>query len=178
MPMKEDHMMNGQLYNLQLAVEGEYIVGLDISCEGSDMWTLIPLLERMEKGSGKKHENITADAVYESEENYKALKYRDQTAYIKPANYEKSKKRKYKTNTYLRENMPYDQGTDTYTCPQGNLFSYIYTTKRKSASGYESTISVYECQGCANCPQKKYCTSSKGNRKISVSKDFIALRKE
>lgn len=181
MRMKDDHMMNGQLkpaYNLQLAVEGEYIVGLDISCERSDMATLIPLLERMEKGSGKKHVNITADAGYESEENYKALKSRNQTAYIKPTNYEKSKKRKYRTNAYLRENMPYDQATDTYTCPEGNLFSFIYTTKRKSASGYESSISVYECQGCANCPQKKYCTRSKGNRKISVSKDFIALRKE
>ena len=173
--------MNGQLkpaYNLQLAVEGEYVVGLDISNERNDMATLVPLLERMEQGSGKKHENVTADAGYESEENYKALKSRIQTAYIKPANYEKSKKRKYKTNVYLRENMPYDPVTDTYTCPQGNLFSYIYTTTRKSTSGFESTITIYECQGCATCPQKKLCTRAKGNRRIQVSKDFIALRKE
>jgi len=181
MRMKDDHMMNGQLkpaYNLQLAVEGEYIVGLDISSERSDMATLVPLLERMEKGSGKKHENVTVDAGYESEENYKALKSRNQTAYIKPANYEKSKKRKYKTNAYLRENMPYDSVTDTYTCPQGNLFSYIYTTTRKSSNGFESTITVYECHGCMDCPQKKLCTRAKGNRRIQVSKDFIALRNE
>ena len=181
MRMKEDHMMNGQLkpaYNLQLAVEGEYIVGLDISAERADMATLIPLLERMEKGSGKKHENITADAGYESEENYKTLKSRNQTAYIKPANYERSKKRKYKTNTYLRENMAYDPVCDTYTCPQGNLFSFTYTTKRKSTSGFESTITVYECHGCGDCPQKKLCTRAKGNRKMQVSKDFISLRKE
>jgi transposase len=181
MRMKDDHMMNGQLkpaYNLQLAVEGEYIVGLDISSERSDMATLIPLLERMERNSGKKHENVTTDAGYESEENYKILKSRNQTAYIKPANYERSKKRKYKTNAYLRENMPYDSVTDTYTCPQGKIFSYIYTTKRKSSSGFESTITIYECQGCADCPQKKLCTRAKGNRRIHVSKDFIALRKE
>jgi len=65
------------------------------------MATLVPLLVRMEKGSGKKHENVTVDAGYESEENYKALKSRNQAAYIKPANYEKSKKRKYKTNAYM-----------------------------------------------------------------------------
>ena len=74
--------------------------------------------------------------------------------------------------------MPYDPITDTYTCPEGNLFSYIYTTKRKSTNGFESTITVYECQGCANCSQKKLCTRAKDNRRIYVSKDFIALRKE
>jgi transposase len=37
---------------------------------------------------------------------------------------------------------------------------------------------VYECSGCSNCPQKNQCTRAKGNRKISVSKDFIALRDE
>ena len=181
MRMKDDHMMNGQLkpaYNLQLAVEGEYIVGLDISSERNDTTTLIPLLERIEKGSGRKHENVTCDAGYESEENYKALQKRGQTAYIKPMNYEKSKKRKYKNNAYLRENMPYNQETDTYTCPQGNLFSNLYTTTRKSISGFESIITVYECQSCNHCPRKKLCSRAKGNRRISVSKDFIILRKE
>ena len=48
MHLKEDHMRNAQLkpaYNLQLAVEGEYITGLDISSERSDQLTLIPLLQ-------------------------------------------------------------------------------------------------------------------------------------
>ena len=74
--------------------------------------------------------------------------------------------------------MPYNSEADTYTCPQGNPFSYIYTTKRKSVSGFESTITVYECHHCNHCPQKKRCTQAKGSRKIYVSKDFVALRKE
>ena len=39
MHMKDDHMQNGQLkpgYNIQIGVEGEYIVGIDISSERSD----------------------------------------------------------------------------------------------------------------------------------------------
>jgi len=182
MRMKDDHMMNGQLkpgYNLQLAVTGEYIVGVDVSSERSDKQTLIPLLDRMEKGmDGKRFESATLDAGYESEENYKALKSRNQAAYIKPQNYEKSKTRKYKTNAYLRENMPYDPLADTYTCPAGHLFNYIYTTKKRNKSGFESTLTVYECTECTHCPQKKDCTRAKGNRRISVSKDFIALRQE
>jgi len=179
MRMKDDHMRNGQLkpgYNLQLGVEGGYIVGVDISSERSDQQTLLPLLDRMEKGSGKRHKNVTTDAGFESEENYKGLLERNQTAYIKPQNYEKSKTRKYRTNAYLRENMPYDAENDFYTCPNGDIFAYAYTTKRRSESGFESTITVYECHGCGACPQKHLCTRAKGNRKISVSKDFIDLR--
>ena len=176
MRMKDDHMMNGQLkpgYNLQLAVTGEYIVSVDVNSERSDIQTLIPLLDRMEKGmDGKQFESVTLDAGYESEENYKALKSRNQVAYIKPQNYEKSKTRKYKTNAYLRENMPYDPQADTYTCPAGHLFNYIYTTKKRNKSGFESTLTVYECTECTHCPQKKDCTRAAGNRKISVSKDL------
>jgi transposase len=182
MRMKDDHMMNGQLkpgYNLQLAVSGEYIVGIDISSERSDKQTLIPLLNRMEKGmDGKRFESAIMDAGYESEENYKTLKDRNQAAYIKPQNYEKSKRRKYKTNAYLRENMPYDPQADTYTCPAGHLFKYIYTTKRRSTSGFESEITMYECSGCNTCPHKSDCTRAKDNRRLSVSKDFVALRQE
>ena len=179
MRMKDDHMRNGQLkpgYNLQLGVEGEYIVGVDISSERSDQLALLPLLERMEKGCGKRHSNVIADAGYESEENYKGLEQREQVAYIKPQNYEKSKTRQYRNNAYLRENMPYDADKDTYTCPEGNFFSYSYTTTRRSVSGFEAEITVYECYGCQQCPQKSLCTRAKGNRKIYVSKDFIGLR--
>jgi len=179
MRMKDDHMMNGQLkpgYNLQLGVEGEYIVGIDVNSERSDQLTLLPLLDRMEAGIGIRHQNIIADAGYESEENYKGLKEREQIGYIKPQNYEKSKKRKYKTNAYLRENMTYNEEDDTYTCPNGDLFTYTHSYKRKSKSGFISEITVYECQACSDCPLKVECTRAKGNRTLHVSKDFVKLR--
>jgi len=181
MRMKDDHMGNGQLkpaYNLQLGVEGEYIVGIDISSERSDKLTLIPLLERIEKRTGKRHKNICADAGYESEENYKYLQKNEQSAYIKPQNYEKSKTNKYKKNAFLRENMPYNKETDTYICPNGNTFSYSYTTKRCSASGFESEVTIYTCHGCNECQLKKDCTRAKENRKLSISKEFLLLRND
>jgi hypothetical protein len=115
--MKEDHMMNGQLkpgYNLQIGVEGEYIVGASICSERSDELALLGLLNRMDAGLDKRHKTVTLDAGYESEENYKMLETRNQIAYIKPQNYERSKSRKYRSNAYLRENMPYNHTTDTY----------------------------------------------------------------
>ena len=73
MHLKEDHMRNAQLkpaYNLRLAVEGEYITGLDISSERSDQLTLIPLLEKMENNLNISYQDVTADAGYESEITY------------------------------------------------------------------------------------------------------------
>ena len=54
--------------------------------------------------------NITADAGYESEENYIFLEENNQTAFIKPANYEISKTRKYKNDIGKIENIKYDRG--------------------------------------------------------------------
>jgi transposase len=179
MRMKDDHMRNGQLkpgYNLQLGVEGEYIVGAHICTERSDELALLGLMERMDAGVKKKHRAVVADAGYESEENYKRLKERGQEAYIKPQNYERSKTRRYRNDAYLRDNMPYDAAKDTYACPAGNVFEPICETRRKSKSGYESAVTVYECSDCAGCPQKALCTRAKGNRRLFVSKEFLALR--
>ena len=62
MHMKDDHMQNGQLkpgYNIQIGVEGEYIVGIDISSERSDQLTFIPFLDKLEKDLPMKMLSLT-----------------------------------------------------------------------------------------------------------------------
>jgi len=179
MRMKDDHMRNAQLkpgYNVQFGVEGEYIVGVDISSERSDQLTLIPLIERMEQNLGCRYQDVTLDSGYESEENYTYFEAKQQICYIKPQNYEKSKTRKFKSNMHLRENMPYDDKNDEYTCPNGKKMKAVYTGKRKSRSGFESEITYYECESCEECQLKKNCTRAKGNRKMQLSKEFIRQR--
>jgi hypothetical protein len=74
MHMKEDHMRNGQLkagYNMQIGVEGEYIVALGAFSNRTDVQTLIPFLNRIKSHSKRIFERIIADAGYESRENYR-----------------------------------------------------------------------------------------------------------
>lgn len=52
----------------------------------------------MEENLNFKYLKIVADAGYESEENYSFIEDNNQVAFIKPANYEISKTRKYKNN--------------------------------------------------------------------------------
>ena len=178
MHMKEDHMRNAQLkpgYNVQFGVEGEYITGVLVSSERSDQLTLIPLMEKMQ-GYGADYKDVTADAGYESEENYSWFEVEQKPCYIKPQNYERSKMKKFKSNMALRENMAYDAQKDECTCQAGQKLRAKYVGKRKSKSGFESEITYYECDDCSACPHKKTCTRAKGNRQIHVSKKFIQQR--
>jgi hypothetical protein len=79
---------------------------------------------------------------------------------------------------HLRENMAYDAEKDEYTCPNQKKLRAVYTGKRKSKSGFESEITYYECENCEGCPLKKQCTRAKGNRKMSLSKEFLRQREE
>jgi hypothetical protein len=61
---------------------------------------------------GHRYKSITADAGYESEENYAYCAENKQWAYIKPANYERMKTKKYREGIGKRENKGLGGETD------------------------------------------------------------------
>ena len=189
MRMKEDAMGNGQLkpaFNLQHGVDSEYITWLTIGPQPTDTTTLIPFLKEAEEHLKFKYKNITADAGYESEENYLFLEENEQIAFIKPANYEISKTKQYKNDTGKIENMDYDEIFDFYICKNNKKLTVDHVKHRKSKTGYVSEKTIYKCEDCAGCPYKKECI--KGNncktpleertKVLQVSKTFIKYRKE
>lgn len=188
MRMKEDAMMNGQLkpaYNLQHGVDSEYITWLTIGPQPTDTTTLIPFLKEAEEYLKFKYKNITADAGYESEENYLFLEENNQIAFIKPANYEISKKRKYKNDIGKIDNMKYDEEGDFYTCKNDKKLVVDHIRHSKSKTGYVSEKTVYKCENCKGCSHKSECI--KGNncktpleertKVLYVSKTFNEQRK-
>ena len=73
MRMKDDHMRNGQLkpaYNVQIAVNSEYITRVDVFSNRTDFGTLVPFLKQLRQHHETKYKEVTADAGYESLENY------------------------------------------------------------------------------------------------------------
>ena len=84
MRMKEDHMRNGQLkpaYNVQISTNNQYIASYSIHQRATDTTTLIPHLEQHISDYGKPA-NVTADAGYGSEENYRWLERKRITGYV------------------------------------------------------------------------------------------------
>lgn len=189
MRMKEDAMKNGQLkagYNIQYGVDAEYIVGVTVGPETTDTTTLIPFLKKMEEQFSMHYKNITADAGYESEENYSHLEENQYESYIKPSNYEQSKKRKYKKDIGRRENMDYDEERDEYTCANERKIRSVGTRIRKSRTGYRAEITRYKCENCAGCQLKSQCIHGNHSKKpleertkcFEVAKRFQQQRRE
>jgi len=189
MRMKEDAMKNGQLkpaYNVQHGVDSEYITWLTVGPQPTDTTTLISFLKTMEEHLNFKYLKIVADAGYESEENYSFIEDNNQIAFIKPANYELSKTRKYKNDIGKIDNMDYNPENDIFICQNGKKLKMEGVKLRKSKTGYESEKTIYTCEDCSDCKYKSKCI--KGNncktpleertKKFETSKKFNRQRKE
>ena len=151
MRMKEDHMRNGQLkpgYNVQIAVNSEYITGIEAFSDRSDVRTLRPFMRRMERFHGVRYEEVAADAGYESLDNYLYLESNGQTCFIKPANYDQKKSRKFAKQIGRVENMTYDPQEDCFTCTQGRKLS-LRRECTEQKDGQLVSTAWYRCESCA-----------------------------
>ncbi len=191
MRMKEDAMGNGQLkagYNLQHGVDREYVVWVRVGPERTDTTTLIPFLENLNGQLGWlfSYKKVTADAGYESEENYSYLEGKGMESYIKPSNYEVSKSRKYRKDIGRMENMAYDSERDVYMCHEGRELTVEGVKKQRTQTGYGRETTIYSCVDCTGCPCKKECIKGNHSKKpieerkkrLYVSKKFIEYRRE
>ena len=184
MRMKEDAMLNGQLkpaYNVQHAVDSEYIVWVNVSAHCTDTLTLKPVLEEMKQYLPFQYTEVVADAGYESEENYLYLEENGQLAFIKPQNYEISKTRKYRNDISRKDNMLYDEKRDVYICKNKKELPAVCTRRHKTRSGYVIEDTVYKCENCNRCRYKRECI--KGNNCKTPMKDrhkvlFVAKKRE
>lgn len=161
MRMKDDHMMNGQLkaaYNLQVLVDGGYIVGNYASADRTDYATMIPALNHMHEHLYWKYPKYCADSGYDCQQNHEALESQNIDAYIKPMKYENPKKRKVKTDIGLKDNMSYDKKNDWFICKNNKKLTLNQIKKKKNQYGYEIVTHVYKCKrGCCSCSYRSAC---------------------
>ena len=181
MRMKDDHMGNGQLkpgYNVQIAVNSEYITGIEVFSNRTDYGTLEPFLRELERKHGGKYEKVTADAGYESLDNYLYLEENGQMSFIKPQNHEQAKTKKYRSQIGRMENMAYDEEADTYTCAMGKTLS-LYRESKDKYSKHDVVVSHYRCEDCTGCSRRGECCKAKDTDKpkeIRVRKQYKEKR--
>ncbi len=172
MRMKEDHMKNGQLkpaHNIQISTENQFYTHYDFFPNPTDTLTLIPFLKGFEKRYDKYPLKNVADAGYGSEENYEFMQENRIEAFVKYNYFHQEQKRSFKNNAFLVQNLYYNKTQDYYVCPMGQHMEKVSNTIRKSESGYESHLSVYQAKNCAGCPLRCLCHEAKGNRRIEVN---------
>lgn len=183
MRMKEDHMRNGQLkpgYNLQFAVNSEYITGLEVYADRTDTKTLIPFLKAMEEQHGEKYKKVSADAGYESYDNYCYLEENGQMSFIKPTNYETKRTKKYRQQIGRMENMTYLEEGDCFVCAEGRILQKAYdTTDTKGI--YPRKRTYYRCEDCSHCSKRSLCSKAKSPetpKEICMTKGFEEARRK
>ena len=82
-------MRKGQLkpaYNVQIAVNSEYITGIEAFSNWTDVGTFIPFMRKLELAHQQRYEEVATDAGYESLDNYLYLDANGQMSFIKPTN--------------------------------------------------------------------------------------------
>lgn len=187
MKMKEDHMRNGQLkpgYNIQASTEKQYIVDYTLAQTTTDTTLLKGHIDDFIASYGQPPESITADAGYGSEENYLYLEQHGITPYVKYGYFdreqteEKNKNRKNhkQKNPFHADNLPYNEKTDSYTCPMGQQMRHIGKKTRRTKTGHLQTLELYQAQNCTGCPLRGPCHKARGNRIIERSPNLIRLK--
>lgn len=172
MRMKEDHMLNGQLkpgYNVQISSTNQFVVNYTLHQQSNDLHTLSPHLEEFARLYSTYPEELTADAGYGSQENYKLLEQKNIKAFVKYGNFDKeqakvkSKKRKV-PKPFDRESLYYNPEKDCYTCPMGQTMNKAGTRTRRTSSGFLQQSTIYQAQNCQGCPVRSLCHKAQGNR--------------
>ena len=172
MRMKEDHMLNGQLkpgYNWQISTENQYILGYSIHQTTNDTTTLKSHMESLKESLGKMPDTLVADAGYGSEENYEYLENNDVEAFVKYQYFHKEQSKKWRNDPYRTENLPYDEISDSYTCPMGNKLDYIKEKTKITENGFKQIKRIYQAHNCTGCPMREVCHKSTGNRTIEIN---------
>jgi len=70
---------------------------------------------------------------------------------------------------YNVANFKYDEPSDTFTCPQGNLLTTNGVWYKKDRGNSFTQMKHYKTKACCTCPVKDLCTKNKDGRLIERS---------
>lgn len=159
-------------YNVLAGCEDQFITGISLHQNTNDGTCFKEHLTQIAAQQPAAAENIIADSIFGTEENYELLENKGINSYLKFPWFHGEQKKKYQNDPFLKDNFRYDPPSDTYICPNHQTLSlqrsYKQTHKR---TGYQSKIKEYECSSCAGCPfYERCCKSEQGaNRIIKVN---------
>ena len=168
-------MKNGETlpaYNILAGSENQFIVNCSVHQNTNDGVCFKEHIEQLERYTEQSPDAIMADSIFGTEENYELLENKNINNYLKFPSFHNEQKSSYQNDPFIKDNFQYDALTDTYTCPNNQLLILTQTTSQThKRTGYKSTIKVYACENCKDCPFYSKCCRSPNekNRLIKVN---------
>jgi len=137
--MQERHGVIKPAYNCQTAVTPEQvIVAYDTVLEATDIKQLKPMVEKVEKNSGERVEEVKADCGYASEDNYKyAIETKEIDIYMPDKGFVKERKR------CMKEGLPFPSDESIFKSKTKKSFAMIACEKlyiKKNYKKYKSRM--------------------------------------
>lgn len=162
-------------YNGMVGSENQYITGVSVhqnsndgTCFKNHMEQTMPLLP-------DRPQQVIADAIFGTEENYEFLNGQKIDALLKYPSYDKEQTKDFRENPFYKENMPYDKENDSFLCPNNKQLIYTGEVRVTNKNGFVSTLRNYECRDCAGCPLANQCGNKRqqgSNRTIQVNQNL------
>lgn len=166
-------------YSGQVAADSEHqvIVGLKATAQGTDNDQLNPMLQEVEKTTGRAPEQLVADSGYYTDEAVLEAS-KSKTDCVVPdsetaAQLNNPKRGESEEAAYHVSRFSYDEGKDEFTCPQGKKLPFSRSHQKRGQA-----TKVYRCADCHDCPVCAQCTDdARGFRNIEVRVDHAEIRK-
>lgn len=153
-------------YNVQSVVDDKngLIVSTDVVSKNNDREQFAKQIEQANEVLEEACKTACADAGYANTEELKKIDDQE-IKVIVPT--QEQVKRKEKEKPFSKEAFRYEEKTDRYYCPEGEMLKYETTNKENNHRKYRIT-SKKICQKCKYCGE---CTKDKKGRTISRLKD-------
>lgn len=173
---------DGQLlpnYNLILGTQNQFVINYTFhQRKASESDAFIPHMKQFRHRFNKFPMLAMGDCGIGSEENYAYLAKHEIGNYLKYNTFHWEKKKKNANNPYRKENFKFTKENDIYTCPQGRPIIFKGIKYKETLNGYKTTLRIYQCTNCDNCPVAEQCKNSEGPRSIHVNQTLDRFRKQ
>lgn len=162
-----------QGYNPQIAVDEEnhFIVGLNLTNDPTDIQQFIPVIDSVRENTGNLPKISSSDAGYFSTSNINFANENKIDAYF--AATREGKKAK---NPFDKTNFTYNQESDSYICPAGQILVVVKTSYANNQD--KPTRWQYATSKCLECPFQSECVKSKTGKRAVYRTDEDPVREE
>ena len=157
-------------YNLQVSTDAAagIIVGVGVSQRPDDSQELVPAIERMEENLGKIPEHLVADGGYTTWENVVAMDASGIDFIGSLTDRSRTAGRFAQRGVdaaFFPKHFTYDEGSDTYTCPEGKILRGSGQVRRPGRTNH-----MYRSRrkDCLSCPYRERCCPGKTNMRSIV----------
>lgn len=151
-------------YNAQAVVDATsgLIVAADVVTEAADNAQLPPMLDQVAATLGATAAETLTDGGYQSGEAFATLEAQGRSVLV---NLERATEAP--DAAFAKEHFTWQPEANQYVCPQGQVLPWIKRkTKKRKRDGSPYYVEVYQCRGCARCPCRDACTTSKTGRSV------------